>query len=331
MSYAKARDLLELALFVSGRTGVTLSDIENRFECDRRRAQRMISMLGMVFPQLERNIDVERRPRWSLPAQAVIPLMGPTPEELVALTSIADRAGREGDTATATLLRQLEAKVRISIPARQRTRFEVDEEALLEATGLAIRAGPKSTSSPEINAALSLGLKARRKLRILYASGTDTNSRWRTIEPHGLLLGSRRYLIARDTAKNTRRVQSYTVEKIEQVEVTPDFFTLIENFDIREHARRGFGSFEDESQHGKVVWRFEPRAAERAARFQFHPTQREEWLDDGSLLITFEASGHLEMAWHLYCWGDAVEVIEPPELRSLVHRFRRSDFGNVFP
>jgi hypothetical protein len=84
MSYAKARDLLELALFVSGRTGVTLSDIENRFECDRRRAQRMISMLGMVFPQLERNIDDERRPRWSLPAQAVIPLLDPTPEELVA-------------------------------------------------------------------------------------------------------------------------------------------------------------------------------------------------------------------------------------------------------
>lgn len=331
MSYAKARDLLELALFVAGRTGVTLSDIEARFECDRRRAQRMVSMLGMVFAQLERKTDEERRPRWTLPAQAAIPLIDPTPDELVALTTVADRAGHEGDTSIATLLRQLEAKVRVSIPAKQRTRFEVDEEALLEATGLAIRAGPKSASLPEIDAALSLGLKARRKLRILYASGSDTNARWRTVEPHGLLLGTRRYLIARDTAKNTQRVQSYTVEKIEQVEVTTEFFSPIEGFDIRDHARRGFGSFEDESQHGKVVWRFAPRAADRAERFQFHPSQTSERLEDGSLVVSFEASGHIEMAWHLYCWGDAVEVVEPPELRALVHGFRRGDFGNVYP
>lgn len=202
---------------------------------------------------------------------------------------------------------------------------------MLEATGLAIRAGPKSANSPEIDAALSLGLKARRKLRILYASGTDTNSRWRTVEPHGLLLGTRRYLIARDTAKNTRRVQSYTVEKIEQVDVTADSFTPIEGFDIRDHARRGFGSFEDENQHGQVIWHFDPRAADRAARFRFHPSQETEWLADGSLRVSFEASGHIEMAWHLYCWGDAVEVIEPPELGQMVHSFRRSDFGNVFP
>ncbi len=32
---------------------------------------------------------------------------------------------------------------------------------------------------------------------------------------------------------------------------------------------------------------------------------------DGSLLVRFEAAGHLEMAWHLYAWGDAVEVVKP--------------------
>lgn len=331
MSYVKARDLLELALFVSGRTGVTLADIEDRFECDRRKAQRMLAMLGMVFPQLDRIIDEERRPRWSLSPQAVIPLIDPTPDELVALANVADRARHEGDTATATQLRQLESKVRVAIPVRQRTRFEVDEEALLEATGLAIRVGPKSETRHEIDAALSLGLKARRTLRILYSSGMSASARWRTVEPHGLLLGTRRYLIARDTSKNTQRVQSYTVEKIEQVEVTADFFTPIDGFDIRHHAKRGFGSFEDENQHGKVVWRFAPRAADRAARFRFHPSQECEWLADGSLQVSFEASGHIEMAWHLYCWGTAVEVIEPAELRALVQDFQRDDFGDVFP
>ncbi|WP_230279140.1 WYL domain-containing protein [Croceicoccus sp. Ery15] len=47
---------------------------------------------------------------------------------------------------------------------------------------------------------------------------------------------------------------------------------------------------------------------------------------DGSLIVTFDASGHLEMAWHLYAWGDAVEVLEPKSLRDMVHPFRRGDF-----
>ena len=47
---------------------------------------------------------------------------------------------------------------------------------------------------------------------------------------------------------------------------------------------------------------------------------------DGSLTLRFTASGHLEMAWHLYMWGDAVEVLAPEPLRAMVVRHRRADF-----
>ena len=45
---------------------------------------------------------------------------------------------------------------------------------------------------------------------------------------------------------------------------------------------------------------------------------------DGTLTVRFTASGWLEMAWHLYKWGDAVEVIEPAALRELVAGFQNS-------
>jgi hypothetical protein len=32
------------------------------------------------------------------------------------------------------------------------------------------------------------------------------------------------------------------------------------------------------------------------------------------------------MAWHLYQWGDAVEVLAPGGLRAMVEGHRRSDF-----
>ena len=48
---------------------------------------------------------------------------------------------------------------------------------------------------------------------------------------------------------------------------------------------------------------------------------------DGSLIVRFHAAGWLEMAWHLYQWGDKVEVIAPQALSDLVERHRRSDFA----
>ncbi len=82
-----------------------------------------------------------------------------------------------------------------------------------------------------------------------------------------------------------------------------------------------------EAEYGPVEWRFAPSAAAVARSFLFHPDQQMVDEDDGSLTVRFTASGWLEMAWHLYTWGDKVEVIAPPAVRSLVDAYRRSDFA----
>ena len=58
----------------------------------------------------------------------------------------------------------------------------------------------------------------------------------------------------------------------------------------------------------------------------FHPDQEITDEPDGSLTVSFRAAGHLEMAWHLYQWGNAVEVLAPEALRLLTQEHRRSDF-----
>ena len=60
-----------------------------------------------------------------------------------------------------------------------------------------------------------------------------------------------------------------------------------------------------------VVWRFSPKAAPDARQFLFHPTQTMESQPDGSLIVRFRAGGALEMSWHLFTWGDEVEVLKP--------------------
>ena len=68
-------------------------------------------------------------------------------------------------------------------------------------------------------------------------------------------------------------------------------------------------------------------AADRAADFLFHPDQTLEPQDDGSLIVRFCAAGWLEMAWHLYQWGDKVEVLAPEGLRTMIDGHRRNDFS----
>lgn len=53
MSFAKAVDLLRLAMIAGGRTGVCLADVESEFGCVRRTAQRMIAALQEAFPATE--------------------------------------------------------------------------------------------------------------------------------------------------------------------------------------------------------------------------------------------------------------------------------------
>jgi predicted DNA-binding transcriptional regulator YafY len=329
MSFGKAVDLLRLAMMASGRRGICLAEIESEFGGVRRTAQRMVAALEEAFPATEHYVGVDGRHYWRLPARAIATLLSPSADELAALTAGVAQLERAGMLPEAQHLKTLDRKVRALLPAESGARLATDEEALLEAMGFAARPGPGPAMDSDVDKAISHALKGPFCLRIDYQSRTDTEPKARIIEPLGILLGARRYLVAIDTAKRDGRYRHYRVEDIAGAEVTDTSFEYPEDFSIREYAERAFGSFHREEEYGEVVWRFAPEAVDRARRFQFHPSQRSEVQDDGSLIVRFTASGHVEMAWHLYAWGSAVEVLGPDRLREMVHPFRRSDFPTL--
>lgn len=326
MSFAKAQDLLKLAMMATGRTGVSLEEIVDEWHCSHRTAQRMTDALHAAFPQTEVEDGYDRKRRWRIHAKAIAPLLTPSAEELAALATAISTLEAEQMTAESATLRELQLKVLALLPPGTGTRLAVDEEALLEALGRAARPGPKPVMNRDVNVAISEALKGPFLLRITYRRRTQDRPSERVVAPHGLLLGVRRYLVARDMAKKTGRLQHYRVEEISSAEVLGESFEIDPSFSLRAHAEKGFGSYESETEHGEVVWRFSPVAADHAKRFVFHPTQTIEEEKDGSLLVKFRASGHLEMCWHLYTWGKSVEVLQPAALREMVVGFQR-EFG----
>lgn len=330
MSYRNAIDLLTIATLAASARGVGLEDIERVLERDYRTAQRVVRALRERFPELEEVRDADTgRMRWRLPRGAIAPLLTPTADELAALSLAEEMLANGAGADQVKALRLLHAKILALIPDERSRRIEADEEALLMALGHAARPGPRPIGRDAIDSSISTALKGCSRLRIRYRGWKDTAARDRIVAPHGLLLGARRYLVAVDLEKVGGGIQHFRVDAIEEASVLPETFVRMEGFNLDDHAQRCFGSYQQAGGMHDVAWRFAPKAVPRAEGFQFHPAQVVEKQSDGSLVVRFRASGLLEMCWHLYMWGDAVEVLSPPELARMVADHRRDDFPSM--
>jgi predicted DNA-binding transcriptional regulator YafY len=328
MSFAKASDLLRLAEIAAARhLGVSLLDIVEEFGCDYRTAQRMTRALELAFPAVTTQIDAERRKFWRLPGRsaALVLAQGLRSEELTALEIAIRQADRDGAAEDAGHLRRLRDRLISAMPAFHARRAETDAKALLVAHGFASRPGPRVQSAPGLLDTIAEALKGPRQLAIVYDGGGAARRRARVVEPYGLLLGTRRYLVARDAARNGP-MRHFRLDRITEARGTGISFVRDAAFDLEAHAARAFGSFHDEGEYGEVVWRFSPAAAPVAREFVFHPRQEMTEEADGALVVRFMASGHLEMAWHLYQWGAEVEVVAPERLRLMTEARCRGDF-----
>jgi predicted DNA-binding transcriptional regulator YafY len=121
----------------------------------------------------------------------------------------------------------------------------------------------------------------------------------------------------------------YAIENFEEVSVLKQTAIRPAEFDLQKFCQRSFGVFQNDAEMSEVVLRFSSKAADRARQFEFHPTQTLEDCADGSVIVRFTAAGLLEMTWHLYTWGDQVEVVSPASLRDMVHPYQRSDFASL--
>jgi predicted DNA-binding transcriptional regulator YafY len=327
MSFQKAADLLRLAELATARyPGVSLTEIEEQFSVDRRTAQRMTKALEEMFPRCITRVDDDRRKYWKIKSDdaRLMLAQGIRDSELAALELAIRRAKRDGAETDVRALSGLRDRLLAAMPGPHARRAEADAEAVLEAHGFASRPGPQVRVRTDLMGVIGAALKGPHILTVVYAGGRDPDKA-RRLEPHGLLLGTRRYLVARETAGDGR-MQHYRVDRITSARLEVDSFARDPGFDLNTHAAQAFGSFHKDAEYGEVLWRFTPAAAATARDFLFHPTQEMTEEADGSLTVRFTASGHLEMAWHLYMWGDDVEVLAPEPLRVIVERHRRKDF-----
>lgn len=317
MRFEKADNLLQLALEMqAARGGLSLQDIEQRFSVGRRTAMRMRDAIMRNFPQAEEVPTDERIKRWRLPSGVLDQLVNFSADELSAMNAAIRLLRAENRDDQATELETLSAKVRALMRPDVARRVEPDLEALLEAEGLAMRPGPRPRLGIMVVEELRRAIKACSKVKLSYRNRRNRRINKRLVHPYGFLHGHRHYLVAWHEHPKANDHALFSLPNIVAVEVLDQPFERLVDFSLRAFAERSFGLFQEEPFD--VAWRFSKEAAADAMEFLFHPSQTVEKQADGSLVVRFRAGGSLEMAWHLYTWGDKVEVLEPDWLAEQV-------------
>lgn len=314
MRYARLADFVRLAMQMQGRAdGLSLDDIGQTFEVSRRTAERMRDAIRDAFPQTEEISEPGGRKRWRLPPGTAGRLADPTVDDIAALHRGAELARKSGDLVTATHLDTLSDRLRARLPGKTRARLEPDLAALLEADGVALRPGPRERIPAKTLNTLREAILASVWIDVDHrARASGLLSRNARLGPLAMLLGEgRQYLVA--FSAFAQDVRLFALAGFERIDLTEDVFERPEDFDLSAWMQQSFGIWQEEVHD--VVWRFTPEAAADARLYLFHPTQVMTDEPDGSLTVSFRAGGLREMCWHLFRWGQQVEILSPDTLR----------------
>ena len=315
MRYSRAERIIQLALEMqSTRGGLTLGEIEEKFEVSRRTAVRMRDAVIRAFPQAKEVPTDDRTKRWRIPNGSAQTFTELTTEDLAVLETAAMAMKHAYLPSHAENLRALSAKIRNLLAGDLLRQIDPDLEALTEAEGIAHRAGPRSFIPPVLFEAIRTAIKSCRKVSFHYTTSTGASSSQRTVAPLGFLYGHRHYLVGKEAGVS--KPKFFSLPSISNIKILRESFDQDPDFSLKDLVSQSFGVFDEPAQD--VVWRFSAKAAPAARQFLFHHTQKYEDIENGELIVRFRAGGMLEMAWHLLKWGDDVEDLEPAELKELM-------------
>ncbi len=299
--YSRVSDIISLLLLMQSKlNGVSLADIQEEFHVSRRTAERMRDSILNIMPQIEEIETDDRCKRWGFRHFSLDEFVSFTPDEVAAIEKIKT----DCDEITGRDLQSVINKIK-TLNRRRINSMEDEVEFLLRSEGCAIRQAPVYKIDLNTVSIIRQAIREKLKVKAVY------NGKNKILSPLGLIYGEKIHLIAREEGKG-KGEYNYLLHKIKNVSLTREYFED-GGFNIKEFAKRSFGVYQGEIYEVKL--RLSADAAEDVLHYNFHPTQEVVKQPDGSIIVTFKASGSKHIMWHLFKWGPAVEILEPQHLK----------------
>lgn len=299
--YSRVSDVLDLIIFMLSKlNGVSLNDIQEKYNVSRRTAERMRDAVLAILPQVDEIETDERCKRWGFTNYALNELVSFSDNNIAFLENLKNNCNY--------LSKHELDEVITKIKAFKYKHTHMDSnnvELILQSEGYAVCQTQNYKVDINIISLIRQAIKENRKIQAEY------KNKIRILEPLGLIYGEKVHLIAREPQKGNEEY-NYLLHKLKQVRVVSDNFDS-KGFDLQEYSKQSFGVYFGEIYDVKL--KFIPEAAEDVFNYNFHPTQKVKQQPDGSVIVTFKASGDKHIIWNLFKWGNAVKILAPQELK----------------
>ena len=166
-------------------------------------------------------------------------------------------------------------------------------------------------------AELNTAIIDEKTIRMVYFSmGRQAESN-RAVHPYRLRhVEDSLYLIGYCTLR--KQVRTFAVDRIKQVTVTEERFTIPDGFDLQGFLEDSFGVY-----HGPpttVKAHFSPKVAGYIRERTWHHSQQLEKQADGAVVFTATVAGIEEISHWVLRWGAEARVLAPDALRRAVGR-----------
>jgi predicted DNA-binding transcriptional regulator YafY len=135
------------------------------------------------------------------------------------------------------------------------------------------------------------------------------------------------YLIGYDESR--RALRTFRLQRIIELALTPETFEAPDPAVVQAELGRAWGVIADQEEV-EVVVRFEAAIAGLVTETTWHPTEKVERQEDGSVVWLARVPGTIEIRRWILGWGAQAEVLAPPELRdevAAVHRAAAARYG----
>ena len=304
----KLNELLDLLLVLQNSyTGKTYDELQEIYGFNRRRLERMMSVLVEQFGDKIEVVEnlTDRKKHFRLKKGTINPLINFSSDDFCLLEQLKELIN---DNSRKKKLEELISKIK-SINPKSSNSLETDIQYLLESQGYATRQYCKENIEPKIFEIILQAILEQKKLQFDYTNSNGYKFK-AIIHPYGVQYWEKNYIVGFD--EYSKGVLKYLISRIKNLEKLDEFFEKDENFDLKQYLEQSFGIFNSKPE--KVELLFDKSVRDDVINYHFHPTQKLKENDDGSITVKFSASGMIEICWNLYKWEDKVKIVSPKEL-----------------
>ena len=306
-----ARQWRILRTIESRNHGITVAELAQQEGCHTRTIWRDLAAIQEAGFPLYSEKDGQKS-RWSFVEGYTFHLPVPfTVTELMSLYFYRDILKIFKDTVFYDSLDELFRKVRSTLPQESLSYLRRIEQTF----HIGFKPFKDYSSLKEIIKQINQAVLNLRVLEMRYYSMSSKRETTRKVDPYKVwFFNGTLYLIGWCHVHD--EIRMFVLDRIRLLHVTDQRFIPPDDFDLDEYMRDAFGVIHTDVE--KVVIKFDPSLERYLKESIWHPSQVFKKDKDGSVVLTMEVGGLVEVTSWVLGFGRQAEVIEPEHLRQAV-------------